>query len=427
MLLTWKQNLKHLSYEEYHYLRRISSLSRAVYNSAIYNIRKHYEEHGEFLEYRANWPLLKDSDNYLTLGGGPGKAAIQDADYAFKSFFALLRLQRQGKYESYKIQMPRYESKNGFHSLTFTEPIKFIHDGKFQIPVSRVIRKEGIKTRIYLNVPEYLLDKNIHQIRVVPKHNGKMFEVRYIYEIPDPKVDESKLDFSKALAIDLGVTNFATCVTSDGDSFIVDGRKIKSINQWYNKEMARLSKINKKQHRDDRSWTNLQYLKTYKRKRQIDDIVYCSAKRIIQYCLNHKIGHLIVGYNSGFQESPRIGRKNNQNFCMMPFGQLKNRLEFLCKIHGIKYKIQEESYTSKASFWDNDPLPAWDGKHHEYTFSGKRGYKNRRGDYYRKTTGTTLNSDLNGALNILRKSNVVDLSILYARGDVITPRRIRSA
>ena len=149
-----------------------------------------------------------------------------------------------------------------------------------------------------------------------------------------------------------------------------------------------------------------------------------AARKVIDYCVANDIGTLVVGYNETFQRGSHIGKQNNQNFVNIPYGKLRVKLEYLCELNGITFVKQEESYTSKASFWDKDILPVYncdDPK--EYHFSGKRVHRG----LYRTAGGKTFNADINGALNIMRKSSVVDMTILYSRGEVDTPVRIRIA
>ena len=221
----------------------------------------------------------------------------------------------------------------------------------------------------------------------------------------------------------MGVDNLATCVTTDGKSFIIDGKRLKSINQWYNKENARLQGIKDKQ-KFGKGRTNRQKAILHKRNNRTNDYISKAAKIIVKYCLEHNIGNLVCGYNTTFQQSPTLGKATNQNFVNLPYGQLRSKLEYLCKLHGITYTEQEESYTSKSSFWDKDELPVYNADNPQtYEFSGKRV---KRG-LYRTSAGKTLNADVNGALNILRKSSVVALDGLYSRGEVNTPIRIRVA
>lgn len=412
---TWKQNLKHLSSTQYQMLREMCALSKNVYNESLYNIRQHYFAEGTYLRYEANYPLMKTSENYKKLGANVAQQSMRFADYAFKSFFGLLKLAKSGKYESWKIRMPHYLPKDGLCKMCFTQAS--ISDGKFRVPTSKEMRSK-YDEKILIDIPPYLRNKKINQIHIIPRYKGKFFEVVYMFE--DQEIESTHLDKSKALGIDLGINNIATCVTNEGKSFIVDGKKLKSINQWYNKELARLSSIKDKQH--IKSYTNKQYLITKKRNNRIQDYMYCSAKKIVTYCLQNDIGTIVVGYNDGFQKNTNLGKVNNQKFVMIPYGQLKSRIEYLCNIYGINFIQQEESYTSKASFFDNDEMPKWNPQNPKQgNFSGTRISRGQ----YKTSTGYTLNADVNGALNILRKSNLVDLTVLQGSGEVSTPLRIR--
>ena len=311
--------------------------------------------------------------------------------------------------------MPKYLKKDSMYKLCFAQP--YLASGQFLVPMSFDMQKNGFD-RIHIKIPPYLHDKKIRQIHIVPKHNGKYFEAVYMFD--DAEQETPILDSEKALSIDLGVSNLATCVTNEGESFIIDGKKLKSINQWYNKELARLSSIKDKQ--KIKSYTNRQYAITNKRNNRVSNYMYNAAKLIIDYCTEHKIGNIVVGYNDGFQDRSNLGRVNNQNFVQIPLGKLKSRLEYLSKLNGINFVLQEESYTSRASFFDKDDIPVWNPQNPvETEFSGIR---IRRG-LYKTKSGTLVNADVNGALNILRKSNVVSLTALYSRGEVNTPLRIR--
>ena len=150
-----------------------------------------------------------------------------------------------------------------------------------------------------------------------------------------------------------------------------------------------------------------------------------AARKVIDYCKEKDIGTIVIGYNNNFQRESNIGKVNNQSFVNIPYGKLRSKLKYLCEMNGIEYIEQEESYTSKASFFDGDEIPEYRQEENPqtYTFSGKR---IQRG-LYQCSDGKTINADVNGALNILRKSNVVSLEGLYSRGKVDTPVRIRIA
>ena len=260
----------------------------------------------------------------------------------------------------------------------------------------------------------------IKEIRIIPKANARFFEIQYTYEA---ECIQRNLNTSNALAIDLGINNLVTAVSSMGESFIIDGRKLKSINQWFNKENARLQGIKEKQN-FGRKPTKRQKAIARDRNNKVNDSMSKAARKIIDYCIHNDIGTLVVGYNETFQRNSNIGKANNQTFVNIPYGKLREKLEYLCELNGITYVKQEESYTSKASFWDEDDIPVYNEDNPKsYVFSGKRVHRG----LYRSSNGKMLNADVNGALNILRKSSVVDLRVLYSRGEVDTPVRIRVA
>lgn len=413
MYLTVKQQLKHLSKEEYLILRELCHSAKNLYNQAVYNIRQYYFDEGKYLNYVENNKLLKSSENYKILNSNMAQQILKEVDGAFKSFFRLLKLKSKGEYKE-KVKLPKYLPKNSFTTLV----VGFVrlNENTFILPYSQSYKKNHRPIKI--NIPPLLLDKNIKEIRIIPKFNARFFEIQYTYQVEN---EERNLDKNNALAIDLGVNNLATCVTNRGKSFIVDGKKLKSINQWFNKYNAKLQSIKDKQGYGKTLTMKQKYIWN-KRNNRVNDYLAKSARIIINYCLENNIGTLVCGYNNDFQRNSDIGKKNNQNFVNIPFSKLQSKLEYLCEFYGIKYVDQEESYTSKASFFDMNIIPEYKEKDNiEYSFSGKRV---RRG-MYKTLKGYILNADVNGALNILKKSKVVDLEVLYHRGEVDTPVRIR--
>ncbi|MDB0439148.1 RNA-guided endonuclease InsQ/TnpB family protein [Clostridioides difficile] len=416
MYLTVKQQVKHLSKEDYKNIKELSHIAKNLANEAIYNIRQYYFQEGEYLNYEKNYVLLKDSSNYKNLNSNMAQQILKEVDGSFKSFFGLLKLVKKGKYSFKDIKLPHYLPKDGFTTLV----IGFVrlNNNQLIIPYSRQFGKEHKK--VIITIPPILKDKKIKEIRIIPKAKARFFEIQYTYEV---KEEQRKLNKNKVLAIDFGINNLATCITSTGESFIVDGKRLKSINQWYNKQNARLQSIKDLQGYVKRN-TNRQKSNTRNRNNKVNDYMAKTARIIINYCLKNDIGILVCGYNETFQYRSNIGKVNNQTFVHIPFGKLRDKLEYLCKLYGITFLKQEESYTSKASFFDKDIIPTYnDDNPKEYEFSGKR---IKRGLYQTKK-GMILNADVNGALNILRKSNVVSLDGLYSRGELDTPVRIKVA
>ena len=294
-------------------------------------------------------------------------------------------------------------------------------------------------------MPNILKDKKIQQIWIVPKHKGNYFEVQYVYDntlnfintnnknLNQDQTDQLKRQ--KYLSIDLGVNNLCTCVTSDLKSFIIDGKRIKSWNNWYNKRISILQTLASKD-KSAPKFTRQMYNITRKRNNRIDDYIHKTCKYIINYCLKYKINNIILGYNQGFKQNVNLGKKVNQQFIGIPFYKLKENLTYLCEDNKINLVIQEESYTSKASFLNKDFIPTYGVNDKLANFTGKR---IKRGLYESIINKKKLkiNADLNGSLNILRKyfqseSKVVEeynlykklYDVLYTRGVLITPLRI---
>ena len=416
MYLTIKQQVKHLSKEDYKTIRELCHIAKNLTNEGIYNVRQYYFTEGEFLKYEKNYTILKNSPNYKALNSNMAQQILKEVDSSFKSFFGLLKLAKQGKYAFKDCKLPHYLPKDGYTTLV----IGFVrlNGNKLILPFSNSFKKEHKSVEI--TIPPILLDKKVKEIRIIPKSKARFFEIQYIYEAENI---QRNLNTNNALALDLGINNLVTAVSSNGKSFIIDGRKLKSINQWFNKENARLQSIKDKQHFGKKT-TNLQKTVARKRNNKVNDYMNKVARKVIDYCIDNDIGTLIVGYNETFQCNSNIGKQNNQNFINIPYGRLRDKLAYLCVLNGITFVKQEESYTSKASFWDKDIIPTYNADNPQnYTFSGKRVHRGQ----YKTANGRIFNADINGALNIMRKSSVVDLTALYGRGEVDTPVRIRVA
>ena len=413
MYLTLKQQVKHLSKKEFRNLKYLCHIAKNLKNQAIYNVRQYYFQNKKYLSYNENYKMLKNSENYKKLNSNMAQQILKEVDGSFKSFFGLLKLAKNGQYNFKDIKLPKYLAKDGFTTLV----IGFVRlkDDILIVPYSNSFRKTH--KEIAIKLPPVLKGKKIKEIRIIPKQHSRYFEIQYTYEVEEV---QRELNENNALGIDLGIDNLCTCVTNAGASFIIDGRKLKSINQYYNKINAKLQSIKDKQKIEHITLRQKRIAR--KRNNRINDYLSKAARIIVNYCLNNDIGKLVLGYNEDFQRNSNIGSINNQNFVNIPYGKLRDKLIYLCKLYGIEFKLQEESYTSKASFFDRDEIPIYDKENSQkYIFSGKR---IKRG-LYQTSTGKLINADCNGALNILRKSKVVDLGILYNRGELNTPKRIR--
>ena len=403
-----KQQLKKLTSDEYNALRQLCRLSKNMYNVGLYNVRQHFFNTEKYLSYSDNYAISKNNENYIILNKNMAQQTLKSVEEGFKSFFALLKLKKEGKYTE-KVNIPRYLDKEGYFQLSFAE-FK-IKDGVFAVPMSPAFKKQYGK--VLVNVPKNLLDKAIKEVKIIPKNNAKFFEIQYTYLI---KKEDNQLNNDNALAIDLGVDNFATCVSTLGEAFILDGKTIKCINQGANKNNARLQSIKDKQKLT--GITKTQFNLWNKRNNQVNDFLNKNVRYIVNYCLNNNIGKVVLGYDFNFQNESNLGSINNQNFVNLPYGLFKSKLEAMCERYHIKFITTEESYTSKASFLDNDELPVFDAENKvKHTFSGKR---ISRG-LYKTKTGKLINADVNGALNILRKVNITAKNL---NPSIFNPERV---
>jgi putative transposase len=408
-----KQQLKHLTISEYKSLRALCFLSKNIYNVALYNVRQYYFTENKFLNYESNYHLCKANENYAMLNSNSAQQIMKVVDRNFKSFFALIKMAKNGEYQHKDIKLPKYLPKDGYFNLIFSE----FNTSKdmFSVPMSPAFKR--IYGKVEISMPSNLKDKAIKEVRILIKNNARFFEIQWIYEILEFK---GSLDKNNTLAIDLGVDNLCTCTTNNGKSFILDGKRLKSINQWVNKENSRLQSIKDKQKIE--KTTKAQKTLWSKRHNRVNDYLNKTVKLIIHYCLNNNIGTIVLGYNKAIQKNCNLGKANNQNFVNIPMGNIREKLTYQCHRYNINLIEQEESYTSKADFLANDDMPvynAFDKK--AYTFNGKRITRGQ----YKSSLGITLNADVNGSLNIMRKAHIENINLIY--NEYLNPTRIRIA
>ncbi len=262
-------------------------------------------------------------------------------------------------------------------------------------------------------MPSNLDFETLREVRILPR-NG-CFYAEFVYPVV---VEKPVLDPAKSLGLDPGLNNWLTGVSNIGTSFIIDGKHLKSVNQWYNKQVAKFTT-----NQPNGFWSKRLAAMTEKRNRQMRDAVNKSARMVIQHCLEHGIGTLVFGWNKGQKSGINLGDKTNQSFVQIPTARLKARIQQLCELYGIKFEETEESYTSKASFLDADTIPIYGEKPVGWKASGKR--VNR--GLYRTSQGIEINADCNGAANILNKVSVKLGLVLsgISSGDLKAPLKLR--
>ncbi|WQJ53442.1 MAG: transposase [Wendovervirus sonii] len=426
--------------------------SKNLYNAACYMVRQHYfrmsgqqytedpiTENKKYANYQLvnkYMKVLKNPD-YNALPINTSQEVLKQVDKAYISFFKLLKLKQQGLYDE-DVDIPCYKNKNGYNLLVFN-----------RMCISDIYLKKGLlkipKTDIVLKINK--LRTEFSQLRILLQGKDIVFEFIYDKEIETVK----GLDPNKFYSIDLGLNNLATVASNCSQSFIISGKSVKQINQRYNKEKAHLqTKLNikeqiynlegldknvklsddeykklQKKHSKDIRYTSKQIKDIgTKRKYKIEDYFHKSTRYIVNQAVENHIETIIIGQNKGWKQDINIGKKNNQNFTDVPFCKFISMLTYKAELKGIKVVLTEESYTSKASFIDNDFIPVYDEENHvEYEFSGKR---IKRG-LYKSKEGILLNADLNGTFNIMRKiiPNVtVEGLDLADKGFLFNPQRI---
>jgi putative transposase len=411
MYLTQKNQIRDLSKTEFLALRELCRLSKNLYNVGLYTLRQYYFQEHKHLRYESAYHLCKDNENYQALNTDIAQQTLKVVDRTFRSFYGLIKAVKSGIFQQ-KLRLPHYLPKEGYFVLII--PRIKVKKGKFKVPMSNAFKKEF--GEVVIDFPERLDPAQIKEVRIHPKYEARFFEIEYIYSSEIEVVETVK---DSAIAIDFGLNNLATCVDTNGASFIVDGRQLKSINQWFNKENARLQSIKDKQKIE--RLTERQARLFVNRGNQVRDYLNKTARLIVNHCINTKIERLIVGFNIGMKDGINLGSRNNHNFVQIPFYSLRNKLKSLCERYGLIYQEQEESYTSKASALDGDDLPVYNAdKPATYQFSGKRV---KRG-LYRSKEGHLINSDANGAANIGRKSKQNGFTGL-CRGCLAQPLRIK--
>ena len=387
----------------YKELDNLCFLSKNLYNQAFYRIHQQFFEDKTFKNYYELNKELHDENqiDYRALPANSSQETLKLVNQNYSSFFKSVQKQIKG------VKIPGYLDKTKGRQIVvynhMTLPSQLLEKGIVKLP----------KTNIQFRTKQ----KNIRQVRIVPKNNYIVLEVVY-----EATIKELLKDNKRYMSIDLGIDNLATCGSNVTKSFIINGKPVKSINQYYNKKKAALqSELKIKQNKNTSK--QIQNL-TLKRNNKIKDYFHKASRYIVNQLVSQSVNTLIIGKNNGWKQETNIGNVNNQNFVNIPHQMFINQLKYKCQLKGINVVEQEESYTSKVSFFDNDFIPTYQVNDELFNPSGKR---IKRG-LYKTSSGLVLNADINGSLNIMRKylNEVCDDLISPAnRGLVMNPVKIQ--
>ena len=415
MILTLKNNLI-LNDDNKFIVDKLSFHSARLYNSCIYNIRQYYFNNNSFLPFKEQYHQITSDDNFSILINDSAQQVLRMVDKNFKSFFSLLKLKNKGKYSN-NINIPNYLPKEEGWSIFVAGRSARVKGDKVYIGLTKKFRDlYNISQKdLILDLPTNLNITKLQQLQIKPTYGGKHYEILFCYEKPN---EIKQLNKNNYISLDCGLDNLITTYdTVNNKSFIFDGKPLKSVNQHYNKTKAKLQsnyEINKIKDKNTKRFIKLsEYRKNY-----INNYLNNVVSKLVNYCVNNDIGTLVIGDFKGIKQEINLGSKNNQNFVSIPFGILKRKLEAKCNYYGIDYVLQEESYTSKCSALDLEPI----GKKDKYL--GKR---IKRG-LFKTSLDVLIHADVNGSINILRKyiksKSGRDLSLTDISGAINHPVRI---
>ncbi|GGA05736.1 transposase [Okeania sp. KiyG1] len=355
-------------------------LSKNLFNLANYYYRQHFFENKKKLSFNQLYHQVSKSEDYQALPTKVSKQIIRRLDSAWSSYFAALReWQKQSNKFLGKPKIPKYKHKTkGRNILPYPDE-----------SIYKKTLKKGICHLSMSEIKIHTSQTEIIETRIIPKSSCYIIEIVY-------EKSESTTENQQIAGVDLGVNNLIAVTTNQTGTtpLLIKGRPLKAINTFYNKQRSYLqSQLN------SHNQTNSHRLKklTHKRNCRVENYLHTASKRVIDWCINHEIGTLIIGQNQTWKQEIKLGKKNNQQFVNIPHYRLIEMLRYKAQLRGIKVIITEESYTSQSSCLDGDDLPKYGEQ--KPKFSGKRVTRG----LYKTRENKLLNADVNGSLNIIKK------------------------
>jgi putative transposase len=363
--------------------------SKNLYNAALYEIRQSFIHERKYLNYNKVQRRMQAHEAYRALPAKVSQQVLKQLDHDWDAFFkARAAYKEDPSTFQGRPRLPKYKHKTqGRNLLVYTRQAL----GGGQSKQGQGAIHQGLIRPSGLAIEVRSQQRQIAQVRIVPRKGFYVVEVVY-----EQEVNQTEVNPASYAGIDIGITNLVA-LASNQPGFvpvIVNGRPVKSVNQYYNKRKAALQ--SKLAHPGtSRRMERL----TKRRTRRIDHYLHTVSRRIIDHVVKEGIGTLVIGKNDGWKQEASLGKRNNQHFCQIPHARLIAMLTYKAQLVGISVVVTEESYTSKASLLDLDPLPVRTNGKEKPTFSGER---IKRG-LYRAKDGRLLNADINGAGNIIRK------------------------
>lgn len=354
--------------------------SKNLYNYANYIIRQEFINNKKYIKCNDLDKFLQKHETYISLGSQASQKTLQLLDKNWKSFFICIK--DFSKYPSKYLgrpKLPNYKKKDGRNIVMLKNIQVMIKKGYIYFSWKPLKQFNNL---IKTNIQNKLI-----QLRFVPRNNIYIMEIVYEIDIPTTILESKNI-----CSIDLGLNNFATLTNNIGiRPIIINGKIIKSFNQYYNKQKAYYQSILKKTNKAD--WSNTLDRLTIKRNNKINNYLHKASKTVIEYCKGLNLDTIVIGLNKTWKQESKMSKVNNQNFIFIPYEKFINMIKYKAEDIGIKVIITEESYTSGTSFLDNE-LPC-----KQYYNKSRRVVRG----LFQSNTGKLINSDVNGALQIMKK------------------------
>lgn len=363
-------------------------LSKNLYNHANYLVRKEFVESGKWLRSQDLDRLLRQDRDHPDYSNMPSAQSAQQTlrmlDSSWKTFFKTIKDWSKNKRKySRKPRLPKYRPKDGRSVLIITNQQAILKENLLKFP--RSFRGFTMKPRC-INLSNF---EKINQVRIVPDNQVFCIEIVYSISVEDDLIPDN----GRYMSIDLGLDNLATVVTNTGlNPIIVNGKGLKSNNQYYNKKRAHYQSISKKM--NNLHYTNRLYRLTRKRNAKIEDALHKISRFIVDTALSNDICTIVIGNNKNWKQSISLGKRVNQSFVNIPHQKLIDKICYKSETRGIKVVLTEESYTSGTSFLDCE-------------FPQKKNYNKERRVHrglFVSNQGSSINADVNAAYQIMKKS-----------------------
>ena len=390
-----EQQIIHKSHPMWKIIDEMCFNAKNLYNYANYIIRQEYINNNRYIPYKEMNRSLKTHQQYKNCMSQPANCTLRLLDKTWKSFFVGLKeYQKNPNKFLGRPQIPKYLKKDGRH-LWMIPNNSCCYDKENGELHFRIRKLHSFKWKCRC------LGRLI-QVRFIPR--GCVYVMEIVYEIEVPNITTNN---NRIIGIDLGVNNLITASNNIGEKpFIINGKILKSINQFYNKRKSHIQ--SDLSQRNNSIWSKNLEVITRKRFNRIKNYMHNASSYVIKWCIKNQIDTVVVGHNINWKQNMNMGKKNNQRFLYIPYDMLVGQLKYKCENNGINFIETEESYTSGTSFLDGE-YPC--NENYNKARRVKRGlFQSGQG---------LINSDVNGSLQIIKK--VIPDAFSYGIEVYLTP------